>query len=152
MASIKYFKQQAKLLLKDYNFSKEHNFDLNAVFYDAPQEHFDIKNVFLKAHKQVGEELSLMMAQHLIARISDFAKWESLIHASESQREIGALKLNAYKIGMDPSLIEEARQLVMHELVADFAVDNSGNIVYTDEDELQIWKRVLIDLIELNYY
>lgn len=152
MSSIEYFKRQAKLLLKDYNSAKEHNFDQKAVSYEEPQEHFDIRNVFQKANKQIGEDLTLMNAQHLVARISEFDKWETLIHASELQREIGALKLNAYKIGMDPSLIDEARQLVMHELFADFAVDNSGNIVYTDEDELKIWKRVLFDLIEMTYF
>ncbi|WP_202108000.1 hypothetical protein [Succinivibrio dextrinosolvens] len=150
MASIEYFKRQAKLLLKDYNSSKEHNFDQKSVFYEEPQEHFDIKNVFLKANKTIGESLSLMNAQHLIAKLSDFKKWEDLLHTSDAQREIGALKLNAYKIGMEPSLIEEARQLVMHELIAAYG-DKSGSFDYTDEEELRTWRSVLVRLLEMYY-
>lgn len=150
MASIEYFKRQAKLLLKDYNSSKEHNFDQRAVFYEEPQEHFDIKNVFLKANKTIGESLTLMKAQYLIAKISDFYKWDDLLHTSDAQREIGALKLRAYKIGRDPSIIEDARQLVMHELVADYG-DKSGTFDYTDEEELSAWNSVMIRLLEMYY-
>ncbi len=150
MSSIEYFKRQAKLLLKDYNSSKEHNFDQKSVFYEDPQEHFDIKNVFLKANKTIGESLSLMKAQHLIAKISDFNKWEDLVHTSDAQREIGALKLNAYKLGMDPSIIEEAQHLVMHELVADYG-EKSGTFDYTDEEELRTWNSVLARLLEMYY-
>ena len=150
MASIEYFKHQAKLLLKDYNSSKEYNFDQKSVFYEEPQEHFDIKNVFLKAHKTIGVSLSLMNAQHLIAKISDFNEWADLLHTTDAQREIGALKINAYKIGMDPSIVEEARQLVMYELIAAYG-DKSSSFDYTDEEELRTWRSVLVRLLEMYY-
>lgn len=142
MKTIDYYKQQAKLLLKDYNLSKEHNFNQSEVVYDEPQEHFDINNVFSKANKQKGEDIKLMNAQHILAKIADFKDWNDVLHSSEPQREIGAFKLNAYKIGMDPHMIEAANMLVDQELFVDF-VDDEGNVDYTDEQELEMWKYVL---------
>ena len=82
-----YFRQQAKLLLKDYN-------------------------------------------------LNDF------LHSSKAKQEIGALKLNYYKIGMDPNAIDAAEMMVEHELFAEF-VDDDGDVNYTDDDELEMWKYVL---------
>ena len=146
MKTIDYYKQQAKLLLKDYNLSKEHNFNQSEVVYDEPQEHFDINNVFSKAHKQKGEDIKLMNAQHILAKIADFKDWNDVLHSSEVQREIGTLKLNCYKIGMDPEIINTAEMLVSHELFAEF-VDDEGEVNYTDEEELEMWNYVMKRLL-----
>ena len=146
MTTIDYYKQQAKLLLKDYNLSKEHNFNQNEVIYDEPQEHFDINNVFSKANKQKGEDIKLMNAQHILAKISGFDNWGDFLHSSEAQKEIGALKMNCYKIGIDPHIIEAADMIVSHELFADFVNDN-GDVNYSDEQELEMWKHVLKELL-----
>lgn len=137
MTTIDYYKQQAKLLLKDYNLFKENNFNQNETMFNEPQEHFDIHNVFSKANKRTDEEITLMNAQHIIAKISDFKDWDDILHSSEAQREIGAFKLDAYKIGMNPSMIDAANMLVEQELFVDF-VDDEGNVDYTDEQELEM--------------
>lgn len=146
MTTIDYYKQQAKLLLKDYNSFKENNFNQNETIFDKPQKHFDINNVFSKANKKTTEVITLMNAQHIIAKISDFKDWNDLLHSSEPQREIGAMKLNCYKIGMDPSIISSAEMLVEHELFAEF-VDDEGNVNYTDNDELTMWNSVMQRLL-----
>ena len=146
MTTIDYYKQQAKLLLKDYNLFKENNFHQNENVFDEPQEHFDINNVFLKANKQKDEPISLMNAQHIVAKISDFKDWGDLLHSSEPQREIGALKLNCYKIGMDPEIINAAKMLVSQELFAEF-VDDEGEVNCTDEEELEMWNYVMKRLL-----
>ncbi len=146
MTTIEYYKQQAKLLLKDYNLFKENNFNQNEAAFDEPQEHFDINNVFSKANKSKNESITLMNAQHIVAKISDFKDWNDLLHSSEPQREIGALKLNAYKIGMDPNIIDAAETLVSHELFAEY-VDDEGNLNYTDDEELEMWKHVMKRLL-----
>ena len=138
--------KSAKLLLKDYNLSKENNFNQNEVIYDEPQEHFDINNVFSKANKQKGEDIKLMNAQHILAKISGFDNWGDFLHSSEAQKEIGALKMNCYKIGIDPHIIEAADMIVSHELFADF-VDDNGDVNYSDEQELEMWKHVLKELL-----
>ncbi|MBD5405960.1 hypothetical protein HDR59_05435 [bacterium] len=143
---INYFKQQAKLLLKDYKLSKENDFDKSKIILDEAQEHFDIDNVFAKVNKEKDSNITLMNAQHIIAKISGFDNWNELLHSSEAQMGIGALKLNAYKIGMDPNIISAAGMLVEHELFAEF-VDDKGNVNYTDEDELDMWKSVMERLL-----
>ncbi len=141
MTTIEYYKQQAKLLLKDYNLFKENNFNQNEAAFDEPQEHFDINNVFSKANKSKNESITLMNAQHIVAKISDFKDWNDLLHSSEPQREI-----NAYKIGMNPNIIDAAETLVSHELFAEY-VDDEGNLNYTDDEELEMWKHVMKRLL-----
>lgn len=146
MTTIDYYKQQAKLLLKDYNLFKENNFNQNEAMFDEPQEHFDVHNVFSKVNRRTDEDITLMNAQHIIAKISDFKDWNDVLHSSEAQREIGAFKLNAYKIGMDPNIIDAANTLVYSELFAEY-VDDEGDVNYTDEEELEMWKYVLKRLL-----
>lgn len=43
---------------------------------------------------------------------------------------------------MDPNAIDAAEMMVEHELFAEF-VDDDGDVNYTDDDELEMWKYVL---------
>lgn len=143
MSSLEYFKNQAKLLLKDYNVLKEHNFNQSDVVYDSHQDHFDINNVFSTVGKELGDRFTLMNAQHLVAKLSEFKDWKHLLHASEFQLKIGALKLKAYKIGINPLILERARELVLNEIYADSLdsfIDNQEDFNPDDEYVLSIWK------------
>ena len=142
MATIDYFKKQAKLLLKDYNSFLLDDFEQSKNVYEYPQEHFDISNILSKVQKQKGNNITLMNAQHILAKISGFKNWNDLLHSSEAQQEIGALKLKCYKIGMKPDIIEAAQMFVGSELFVDFPNDD-----YTDEDELKMWKYVMKRLL-----
>lgn len=122
---------------------QENNFDVSKIVFDEPQEHFDIINVLAKANKSQNDKLTLMNAQHILAKICDFKNWDDFLHSSKAKQEIGALKLNCYKIGMDPDMIASAEMLVEHELFADFA----GNENYTDDDELAMWEHVMRQLL-----
>lgn len=143
---VEYFKQQAKLLLKDYKLMQKHNFDSSKIVFDEPQEHFDVTNVLAKANKSQNDKLTLMNVQHILSKICDFKNWDDFLHSSKTKQEIGALKLNCYKIGMDPSIISSAEMLVEHELFAEF-VDDEGNVNYTDNDELTMWNSVMQRLL-----
>lgn len=90
--------------------------------------------------------IELFFQYRIVAKISDFKDWSDLLHSTDFQREIGALKLNAYKIGMDPNIIDAAKMLVSHELFAEF-VDDEGNMNYTDEEEFEMWKYVMKRLL-----
>ena len=131
-----------KLLLKDYNLMKENQFFLSKIVIDDPQKHFDIINVFTKVNKPKGDNLTLMNIQHILVKICDFENWDDFLHSSKAKQEIGALKLNYYKIGMDPNAIDAAEMMVEHELFAEF-VDDDGDVNYTDDDELELWIFVL---------
>lgn len=140
--TVEYFRQQAKLFLKDYKLMRENNFDASKIVFDEPQEHFDVTNVLTKANKPQNGKLTLMNAQHILAKICDFKNWDDFLHSSKAKQEIGALKLNCYKIGMDPDMIASAEMLVAHELFADFVDDD-----YTDDDELAMWEHVMRRLL-----
>ena len=143
--TVDHFRQQAKLLLKDYNLMKENNFDQSKIVFDEPQKHFDIVNVFTKANKPKGDSLTLMNIQHILVKICGFKNWDDFLHSSKAKQEIGALKLNYYKIGMDPNAIDAVEMMVEHELFTEF-VDDDGDVNYTDDDELEMWKYVLKEL------
>lgn len=142
--TVDHFRQQAKLLLKDYNLMKENNFDQSKIVFDEPQKHFDIVNVFTKANKPKGDSLTLMNIQHILVKICGFKNWDDFLHSSKAKQEIGALKLNYYKIGMDPNAIDAVEMMVEHELFTEFVDD--GDVNYTDDDELEMWKYVLKEL------
>lgn len=140
--TVDYFKQQAKFFLKDYNLMKKNGFDQSKIDFAEPQEHFDIINVLAKANKSQIDNLTLMNAQHILVKICDFKNWDEFLRASKAKQEIGALKLNCYRIGMDPDIIDSAKMLVAHELFADFVDDD-----YTDDDELAMWEHVMRRLL-----
>ncbi len=140
--TVNYFKQQAKFFLKDFNLMKENGFDQSKIDFTEPQEHFDIINVLTKANKSRDDNLTLMNAHHILAKICDFKNWDDFLHSSKAKQEIGALKLNCYRIGMDPDIIDSAEMLVAHELFADFVDDD-----YTDDDELAMWEHVMERLL-----
>lgn len=144
--TVDYFKQQAKFFLKDYNLMKENGFDQSKIDFTESQEHFDVKNVLTKANKSQNDNLTLMNIHHIFAKICDFKNWDDFLHSSKAKQEIGALKLNCYKIGMDPNIIASAEMLIEHELFAEF-VDDEGNVNYTDSDELDIWNSIMKELL-----
>lgn len=144
--TVDYFKQQAKFFLRDYNLMKENGFDQSKINFADPQEHFDIMNVLAKVNKSPNDNLSLMNAQHILVKICDFKNWDDFLHSSKAKQEIGALKLNCYKIGMDPNIISSTEMLIEHELFAEF-VDDEGNVNYTDNDELEMWNSVMKRLL-----
>lgn len=90
MATVEFFKQQAKNLLKDYN-TKVFNEDEGFYVY-TPRFFHDIDDIIMSFDI---EEVSftLMKAQHVIARLAGFYKWTELIKASELNLEIGKLLL-----------------------------------------------------------
>lgn len=96
--NIEYFKRQSKLLLKDYKILQENDFDRNKVFFEEPEKHFDLEKIFSKIHKKLGEKISLMNAQHIIARILGFENWGSLLKANSLDSEIAQYQLKFYKL------------------------------------------------------
>ena len=91
MATIEFFKQQSKNFMKDY---KTRAFNEAEGFYDYSPRHFqDIDELLSNFGFKDDEPFSLMNAQHIIARLSGFYKWNELIQASESALEIGKLLL-----------------------------------------------------------
>lgn len=99
MINIDYFKQQAKLLLKDYKtryYIKE-----DGIYFYEPK-YYQITEIFLSYDIMDDNKkfkFSLMNAQHLIAKLSDFQNWSELLKASPDILELAKIKLNYWKVG-----------------------------------------------------
>ena len=57
------------------------------------------------------QDIILARAQHLIAQMVGFKKWDDLIHASEPEQELAAILLRNIKNSMDIVEWEETLQL-----------------------------------------
>ncbi len=108
MANVEFFKQQAKNLMKDYNtrtFIGENEF----FNYEYTPKYFSDIYTIVRCYgiKEDGS-FTLMNAQHVVALLAGFSKWNELIKASEPLLEIGKLLLthrDSYevKVGLEDS-------------------------------------------------
>ena len=77
MTNIEFFKQQAKNLLKDY---KTRYFNKDEGYYEYNPRFFsDFEDIAFDFNIEDNNEFTLMKAQHIIARLSNFYKWTDLI-------------------------------------------------------------------------
>lgn len=143
MTNIDFFKLQAKNFLKDFE-TKHYNED-EGIYEYAPRFFSDIDEIAMHYGIEENNTFSLMNAQHIIARLSGFEKWNELIKASDYVLELGKLLLvnrqsyeeslgfftNMYK----DSMIVEDWKNYEREYLKD--VD--------DEAKLEIFKKVFLE-------
>ena len=91
MANVEFFKQQAKNLLKDYN-TRVYNEDEGYYVY-SPRFFNDIDEIVMNFDIDEDGSFTLMNAQHVVARLAGFYKWNDLIKATDPILEIGKLLL-----------------------------------------------------------
>lgn len=96
MSTIDYFKLQAKNLMRDWNTHQEDE-ELGYVY--TPQ-FFDIDGLLL-AFNEDETKFCLQRAQHLIAQLAGFKKWNDLIKASEGELRFAKLIFDACKASDD---------------------------------------------------
>lgn len=91
MDHIEYFKLQSKNLLRDY---KTRFFNETEEIYDYQPKYFDIGRIFLDFdlpdHKK-DFKFTLMNAQHIIAQLAGFIKWNDLQNAKPDELELAHL-------------------------------------------------------------
>ena len=88
MTDINYFKKKAKLLLKD--FKTKYYDEVEDVYKYALKYFADIDELII-SYDINEENFSLMNAQHIIALLAGFRKWDELLTASEARLELGKL-------------------------------------------------------------
>jgi hypothetical protein len=142
MATIEFFKQQSKNFMKDY---KTRAFNEAEGFYEYSPRYFqDIDELLYNFGFKDDEAFTLMNAQHIIARLSGFYKWNELIQASEAALEIGKLLLTnreAYqqKQGIFTNMVESL-------IVADWKEYESQHLQdFDDEAKLEVFKMVILE-------
>ena len=142
MANVEFFKQQSKNLMKDY---KTRVFNETEGFYEYSPQHFqDVDELLYNFGYKEDDSFTLMNAQHIIARLSGFCKWNELIQASESILEIGKLLLTnresyQQKQGIFTNMVESL-------IVEDWKTYESEYLQgMDDEAKLDVYKQVFLE-------
>ena len=133
MNHIEYFKLQAKNLLKDY---KTRLFNPKDGFHEYNPKFFDITGIFdyLDLNNEKSDfKFTLMNAQHVIAQLAGFSKWDDLLKANPSELELAHLLYdNAHKISLDEwdMYISDAERM--------------NHTKFNTETKLEIFKQVFL--------
>jgi hypothetical protein len=134
MNHIDYFKLQAKNLYRDYQTKKPvYDHVIEGILYEYSPKYFNIDEI-VNSFNLDEDNFTLMKAQHIIAILSGFKKWASLIKASETELELGKLLLdNREKIPLDD-----------WDVYLKIAQRENKNIFNPDE-KLEIFKTVFLN-------
>ena len=131
MATIEFFKQQSKNFMKDY---KTRAFNEAEGFYEYSPHYFqDIDELLYDFGFKEDEAFTLMNAQHIIAQLSGFYKWNELIKASEAALEIGKLLLTNRNHDQWVNIVDDWQM---------YECQNLQN--FDDESKLEVFKMVFL--------
>jgi hypothetical protein len=138
MATIEFFKQQSKNFMKDY---KTRAFNEAEGFYEYSPRYFqDIDELLYDFGFKEDEAFTLMNAQHIIAQLSGFYKWNELIKASEAALEIGKLLLTNRNHDQWVNIVDDWKMYECQNL-RDF----------NDDEKLEIFKIVFLEESTTSY-
>lgn len=133
MDHIDYFKLQAKHLLKDF---KTRFFNKEEGIFEYKPHFFDITQIFLDFDLNddaTDFTFTLMNAQHIIAQLAGFYKWNELINAKPAELELAHLVFdNAHKISIEDwnLYIDQAQEI--------------NKTSFNAEEKLEIFKQVFL--------
>lgn len=133
-----YFKSQAKKLFKDYE-TRESYIDpiINCQMYQYHPKYFDIDGV-IDAYDIDEENFSLMKAQHIIAQMVGFRKWDELNQATEKVLELAQLLFeNQHKIN-----IEDWKMYVDN-------ICRENNCTLEADEQISILKKVFLEVDDI---
>lgn len=134
MNHTEYFKLQAKNLLKDY---KTRVFNPKDGIYEYNPKFFNIMGIFLDLDLNDDKsdfKFTLMNAQHVIAQLAGFSKWDDLLKANPIELELAHLLYdNAHKISLEEwdSYIRES--------------ERENSMKFNSETKLEIFKQVFLN-------
>lgn len=137
MDALSYFKLQAKNLQKDY---KTRFFNEKERIYDYHPKYFDIVQIFLDygIYDDAKDfSFTLMNAQHIIARLAGFYKWNELIKASQKELELAKLLFeNAEKVRIEEwkVYIDEAQIYNKTEFDAETKIEIFNKVFLENND------------------
>lgn len=130
MSNLEFFKKQAKNLFKDWKTHTEIVEEDGFSFYEYKPKFFDIDELFLYfgLDDKDEKEFSLMKAQHMIAQIAGFRKWNDLIKASPLRLELAKIMLDNCK---DSQSIEDWQ--MTSAMLDSYELDDFGKLEYAKQ-------------------
>lgn len=109
MSRLDLFKKKAKNFLKDWQTQTKTVEDDGYISYHYDWKFYDVGDLFFyyDFDDKDEQDIKLARAQHLIAKMAGFKKWDDLIHASETEQELAELLLRRFKNAQDVQNWEE---------------------------------------------
>lgn len=103
MSNLEFFKKQAKNLLKDWQTQTKTVDSDGFITYHYDWKFYDVGDLFFyyEFDDKDEQEIILARAQHLIAKMVGFKKWDELIHAAPAELELAELLLRRFKDSSD---------------------------------------------------
>ncbi|MCB9094707.1 MAG: hypothetical protein H6621_06525 [Halobacteriovoraceae bacterium] len=137
MNHVNFFKLQSKNLLRDFKTRKKvYDHEIKTQLYEFSPRFFDIDNIILTynfSDMQI-EKFTLMKAQHFIAQLVGFKKWNFLIKASIEELELAKLLFdNQHKLSLDD----------WEEYI--FEIEKMNHASFTPKEQLHIFKNVFLN-------
>lgn len=122
MSNLEFFKKQAKLLLKDWQTQIKKVEDDGFIFFEYHPKFYDVADLFsyYEFSDEDEQDIKLARAEHLIAQMVGFKKWNDLIAASEKELELAKILLKRFK---NASVIQDWEDALMLSGVAEYGID-----------------------------
>lgn len=119
MSNLEFFKKQAKNLLKDWQTQTKTVDSDGFISYHYDWKFYDVGDLFFyyEFDDKDEQEIILARAQHLIAKMVGFKKWDELIHATPIEQELAELLLRRFK---DSSAIQDWEETLVFSGVAQY--------------------------------
>lgn len=122
MSDLEFFKKQAKLLFKDWQTQIKKVEDDGFVNFEYHPKFYDVADLFFyyEFSDEDEQDIKLARAQHLIAQMVGFKKWNDLIAASEKELELAKILLKRFK---NSSAIQDWEETLVYSGVAEYGID-----------------------------
>ena len=122
MSDLEFFKKQAKLFFKDWQTQVKKVGDDGFISFEYHPKFYDVDDLFFyyEFSDEDEQDIKLARAQHLIAQMVGFKKWNDLIAASEKELELAKILLKRFK---NASAIQDWEEALMISGVAEYGVD-----------------------------
>lgn len=134
MSHIEYFKRQAKNLFKDYKTKKPYIEESDGyTYYEYEPKFFDIDRIFVD-FDWPEEDFTLMKAQHFIAMLTGFRKWNDLIRASEKELELARLLFD----NQDKLYLEDWEMYIA-------GAEAQNDTSFSTEEKIEIFQKVYLN-------
>ena len=103
MSHEEFFKNEAKKFLKDWQTQTQTVESDGFISYHYSPKFYDVSDLFFyyELDDKDEQDIKLARAQHYIAKMVGFKKWDDLIHASEIELELAELLLRRFKNAQD---------------------------------------------------
>ncbi len=103
MSHEEFFKNEAKKFFKDWQTQIKTVESDGLITYHYDWKFYDVGDLFFyyELDDKDEQEIKLARAQHLIAKMVGFKKWDDLIHASEVELELAEFLLRRFKSSED---------------------------------------------------